>query len=85
MNVCQVIYPIFSMSGQSSLLLLKMHLYPFELIFLTYFNHFLISGDFGLSVTVNDLNKTDIIEGDSKYLAPELLDKRCDEKADIFR
>ncbi|KAL5266744.1 hypothetical protein ACHWQZ_G003950 [Mnemiopsis leidyi] len=41
-------------------------------------------GDFGLSVTVNDLNKTDIIEGDSKYLAPELLDKRCDEKADIF-
>lgn len=41
-------------------------------------------GDFGLSVTVNDLNKTDIIEGDSKYLAPELLDRRCDLKADIF-
>ena len=31
------------------------------------------------------LNKTDIIEGDSKYLAPELLDRQCDEKADIFR
>ena len=53
-----------------------------EFIFILEF----ISGDFGLSVSVTDLlNKSDIIEGDSKYLAPELLDRKCDAKADIFR
>ena len=53
-----------------------------EFIFILEF----ISGDFGLSVSVTDLlNKSDIIEGDSKYLAPELLDRQCDAKADIFR
>ena len=41
-------------------------------------------GDFGLAITSHDLNATDIREGDSKYLAPELLNGRCDEKADIF-
>lgn len=39
-------------------------------------------GDFGLVV---DLNQTDhIIEGDSKYLAPELLSGKISKKADIF-
>jgi len=42
-------------------------------------------GDFGLTIGCNELNESsDVIEGDSQYLAPELLQGRGGMAADIF-